>query len=94
MFIATANMLDDPAGAAWTAWRSSASPGYTEDEKVEIARRYLLPERRSPRTASSPANDDHDEACRRIIRDYTREAGVRNLEREIATVDPQGGQGI
>ena len=61
-------------------------PGYTEDEKVEIAKRYLV-KRQLAATGLTPEQCDiTEQAIRAIIRDYTREAGVRNLEREIGAV--------
>jgi ATP-dependent Lon protease len=61
-------------------------PGYTEDEKVEIAKRYLL-QRRLEATGLNPDQVEiTEDAIRALIRDYTREAGVRNLEREIGAL--------
>jgi ATP-dependent Lon protease len=61
-------------------------PGYTEEEKVEIAKRYLL-KRQLEATGLTPgACEITDDAIRAIIQDYTREAGVRNLEREIGAI--------
>jgi ATP-dependent Lon protease len=61
-------------------------PGYTEDEKVEIAKRYLL-KRQLEATGLEPGTCEiTDDAIRAIIQDYTREAGVRNLEREIGAI--------
>jgi ATP-dependent Lon protease len=61
-------------------------PGYTEDEKVEIARRHLIPKQTSAHGLKKNEWAISDEAVRDIIRYYTREAGVRNLEREIANL--------
>jgi ATP-dependent Lon protease len=61
-------------------------PGYTEDEKVEIARRHLIPKQVEAHALKEGEWDIADEALRDLIRHYTREAGVRNLEREIANL--------
>ena len=58
-------------------------PGYTEDEKLEIARRYLLKRQLTANGLRPEQCEITDDAIRSIIRDYTREAGVRNLERLI-----------
>ena len=61
-------------------------PGYTEDEKVEIAKRYLV-KRQLEATGLTPEQCEiTEDAIRAIIRDYTREAGVRNLERELGAI--------
>jgi ATP-dependent Lon protease len=60
--------------------------GYTEDEKVEIARQYLLKKQRAQAGLTEKNIVFNDDALRQIIRSYTREAGVRNLEREIGNV--------
>ena len=61
-------------------------PGYTEDEKVEIAKRYLLPRQLSATGLTPEQAEVEEDAIRAIIRDYTREAGVRNLERELGAI--------
>jgi ATP-dependent Lon protease len=60
--------------------------GYTEDEKIEIARRHLIPESLKKHGLNTKEWSIDDEALRTVIRRYTREAGVRNLERELATL--------
>jgi ATP-dependent Lon protease len=60
--------------------------GYTEEEKLQIARRYLLPRQLKANGLTAEQVQISDEALRRIIIDYTREAGVRNLERQIGAV--------
>ena len=60
--------------------------GYTEDEKIEIARRHLIPKILKEHALSEKEFSLDDEALKTIIRRYTREAGVRNLERELATL--------
>ena len=87
MFITTANILDPVPPALRDRMEVIEFPGYIEEEKLEIARRFLV-----PRQLTENGLDDNaklrfsDEALRHIIREYTYEAGVRNLEREIANV--------
>jgi ATP-dependent Lon protease len=86
MFIATANMLDTIPGPLIDRMEIIRLPGYTEEEKVQIARRYLVPRQLATDGLSAQQCDIDDDAVHAIIRDYTREAGVRNLEREIGNV--------
>jgi ATP-dependent Lon protease len=86
MFIATANVPDTIPGPARDRMEIIELPGYTEDEKLEIAKRYLL-KRQLEATGLKPEQCEITEAAiRSIIGDYTREAGVRNLERQIGAV--------
>jgi ATP-dependent Lon protease len=85
MFITTANTLNIPP-ALMDRMEIIRIAGYTEDEKVEIARRHLIPEVLKKHGVQAKEWSLDDEALRTIIRRYTREAGVRNLEREIATL--------
>ncbi|MGB6427313.1 MAG: endopeptidase La [Methyloceanibacter sp.] len=86
MFVGTANVIDTIPGPLRDRMEIIEIPGYTEDEKVEIAKRYLL-KRRLEATGLDPSTlEITDDAIRAIIRDYTREAGVRNLEREIGAI--------
>ena len=86
MFIGTANVLDSIPGPLRDRMEVIELPGYTEDEKVEIAKRYLL-KRQLAATGLTPEQCEiAEDAIRAIIRDYTREAGVRNLEREIGSL--------
>jgi len=83
VFIATANMLDTIPGPLRDRMEIISLAGYTEDEKLQIARRYLVRRQLEANGLKAEQAEISDEALRRIIRDYTREAGVRNLEREI-----------
>ncbi len=86
MFIATANQLDTIPGPLRDRMEIIHLPGYTEEEKLEIARRYLI-KRQLESNGLTPAQVNlTDAAIRALIGDYTREAGVRNLEREIGAV--------
>src|SRR4029078_670883 len=64
--------------------------GYTEDEKVAISRKHLIPKQMEANGLKEGELDIHDDAVRDLVRYYTREAGVRNLEREIANLDRKG----
>jgi ATP-dependent Lon protease len=86
MFIGTANVLDQIPGPLRDRMEVIELPGYTEDEKVEIAKRYLLKRQLEAAGLSAEQVELTDDAIRAIIRDYTREAGVRNLEREIGAI--------
>ncbi len=86
MFVGTANVIDTIPGPLRDRMEVIELPGYTEEEKVEIAKRYLV-KRRLEATGLSPESCAiTEDAIRAIIRDYTREAGVRNLEREIGAI--------
>ncbi|MEZ5534468.1 MAG: endopeptidase La [Thiolinea sp.] len=86
VFIATANVLDAIPGPLRDRMEVISLPGYTEDEKVEIANRYLLARQRREHGLSEEQLDIDKTTLRRIVSDYTREAGVRNLDREVAAV--------
>ncbi|MCS7280065.1 MAG: endopeptidase La [Desulfobacterota bacterium] len=86
MFIATANMLDPIPPALRDRMEILELPGYTDEEKLMIAREFLIPKQIAEHGLTSDYIDFEDDAIRAIIRSYTREAGVRNLEREIATI--------
>jgi ATP-dependent Lon protease len=86
LFIATANVMDTVPPALRDRLEVIDIPGYTEDDKLQIARRYLVPRQLTENGLEPDQVRISDAALRRIIREYTREAGVRNLEREIATV--------
>jgi ATP-dependent Lon protease len=86
LFIGTANFLDNIPGPVRDRMEVIEIPGYVEEEKLEIAKRYLVP-RQLTATGLKPEQCEFDEAAlRAIIRNYTREAGVRSLEREIGAV--------
>jgi len=85
MFVTTANTLNIPP-ALMDRMEIIRIAGYTEDEKIEIARRHLLPKSEKNHGLRKGEFSIDDEALRTMIRRYTREAGVRNLERELATV--------
>ena len=86
LFITTANVLDTVPGPLRDRMEIVHLPGYTQEEKLEIARRYLV-RRQLAENGIAPAQlEISDAALIAIIRDYTREAGVRALEREIGAV--------
>jgi ATP-dependent Lon protease len=85
MFVTTANTLRIPQ-PLMDRMEIIRIPGYTEDEKVEIARRHLIPKQTSTHGLKKNEWSISDDAVRDLIRYYTREAGVRNLEREIANL--------
>ncbi|WP_186389301.1 endopeptidase La [Stappia sp. TSB10P1A] len=85
MFVTTANTLNIPA-PLMDRMEIIRIAGYTEDEKVEIARRHLLPKAEKDHGLRAGEFEVSDAALRMVIRRYTREAGVRNLERELATL--------
>jgi len=94
LFIATANVLDSVPPALRDRLEVIDLPGYTEDDKLQIAKRYLVPRQLAENGLDVGQVRFSDAALRRIIRDYTREAGVRNLEREIATVARKSARAI
>ena len=85
MFVTTANSLDMPRPLL-DRMEIIRLSGYTEDEKVEIAKRHLIPKIFAENAVKPKELQITDGAVRSIIRYYTREAGVRNLERELATI--------
>ena len=89
MFVTTANTLNMP-GPLRDRMEIIRIPGYTEDEKVEIAKRHLIPKQMKENGLKEAEWKIEDKAIRDLIRYYTREAGVRNLEREIANLCRKG----
>ena len=85
MWIATANSLNIP-GPLLDRMEVIRIPGYTEDEKLAIAQRYLLPKQLKANGLKPEELSVDEEAVRDIVRYYTRESGVRNLEREISKI--------
>jgi ATP-dependent Lon protease len=83
LFIATANVLDSIPAPLRDRMEIIELTGYTEEEKLQIARRYLLKRQLQANGLTAEQVQISDEALRRVIGDYTREAGVRNLERQI-----------
>ena len=86
VFITTANVLDTIPGPLRDRMETITLAGYTAQEKLEIARRYLVRRQLEANGVRAEQVELADEAIREIIRRYTREAGVRNLEREIGKV--------
>ncbi|MCG3188527.1 MAG: Lon protease [Burkholderiaceae bacterium] len=93
MFVATANTLNIPP-ALMDRMEIIKLAGYTEDEKVDIAQRYLLPKQRKNNGVKEDELEVTESAIRGIIRYYTREAGVRSLEREISKICRKTVKGI
>ena len=85
MFVATANSLNIP-GPLLDRMEVIRIPGYTEDEKLNIAERYLLPKQIKANGLKPDELAVGEDAIREIVRYYTRESGVRNLEREISKI--------
>ncbi len=86
MFITTANMTDPIPEPLLDRMEVINLPGYTEEEKLQIARTYIIPRQIKEHGLSRKLVAFPDETVRRIISEYTREAGLRNLEREVASL--------
>jgi ATP-dependent Lon protease len=85
-FLCTANVMDTVPPALRDRMEIIPLPGYTEEEKLEIARRHLIPRQIEENGLADADVKLEDDAIRKVIGDYTREAGLRNLEREIASL--------
>ena len=86
MFIATANMLETIPSPLLDRLEVLQLPGYSEEEKTHIAQKYIIPKQLDLHGLTAQDLTITDAAIRKIIADYTREAGLRNLEREIAAI--------
>jgi len=86
MFITTANVLDTIPPALRDRMETLELPGYSEDQKMMIAKEFLIPKQISEHGLTSEHIEFQEAALQTIISSYTREAGVRNLEREIAAI--------
>jgi ATP-dependent Lon protease len=90
LFVCTANVLDTIPGPLRDRMEVIQLPGYTTQEKLEIARRYLVPRQLAATGLTAGQSSITDAALLAIVEDYTREAGVRNLEREVGSVFRNG----
>ena len=86
LFICTANLLDPVPAALADRMEVIQLSGYTNEEKLEIARKYLIPRQLEDNGISTKQLEISDDAVLRIVAEYTKEAGLRNLEREIASI--------
>ena len=86
LFIATANQLGTVHPALLDRMEMISLSGYTEDDKIHIAKMYLIPRQREEHGLQTAQLTITDDALRRVIAEYTREAGVRSLERQIGTI--------
>lgn len=94
MFITTANVLDTIPSALRDRMEVLELPGYIDEEKLQIAFKYLVPRQISENGLKRKYINFTRSGMRKIIREYTREAGVRNLERQIATICRKVAKGV
>ncbi|MBM4407062.1 MAG: endopeptidase La [Chloroflexi bacterium] len=86
LFVATANLLDPIPAPLRDRMEIIALPGYTQQEKIEIGRRFLIPKQMENHGLTPKNIEITDETMTELVQAYTKEAGVRNLEREIANI--------
>ncbi|MBW3632750.1 MAG: endopeptidase La, partial [Chloroflexi bacterium] len=86
LFIATANTTDTIPAPLLDRMEVIPLSGYTDEEKVQIAQKYLVPKQVTSHGLTAEELTIEDDALRRVVRDYTREAGVRSLERQVASI--------
>jgi len=86
MFIMTANMIEPVPRPLIDRMEIIRLPGYTEDEKLQIAKRFLLPKQTKIHGLKENNLSISDKAFTKLIREYTKEAGVRNIEREVTSI--------
>lgn len=86
MFITTANILDPIPPALRDRMEAISLAGYIEEEKVKIAQLFLIPKQREAHGLKLEQIEFHDDAIKKLVREYTHEAGVRNMEREAANI--------
>jgi ATP-dependent Lon protease len=86
LFITTANLVDTISGPLRDRMEVIRLPGYTEEEKIRIAEQYLVPRQLTEHGLTTENLEITHDLLRTLVREYTREAGVRNLEREIANI--------
>jgi ATP-dependent Lon protease len=86
LFIATGNLMDPIPAALRDRMEIIQLPGYTQQEKIEIGKRFLVPKQRGNHGLKPSHIEISDEAMTELVQAYTKEAGVRNLERELANV--------
>jgi ATP-dependent Lon protease len=86
MFVTTANMLDPIQPAFRDRMEIIQLSGYTEEEKLEIAKRHLIPKQKDAHGLKNLKFVIGDKVLEKIIQDYTRESGVRELDRQLASI--------